>query len=98
MGESTTQGHKLAHQMAQAQSAPMPPQQPSSSSSHLTAEQLHIAMQIPERKVPVVTQPQQQIMGEAETKSRRGRHPGVKQTIGDKPTRDKSRPKNKQLP
>ena len=85
MGESTTQGHQMAHQMAQAKSAPMPPQQSSSSSS------------APVVYAPVGTQPQQQIMGEAETKSRRGRPPRVKQTIGDKPTREKSIPK-KQLP
>ena len=98
MGEATTQGHQMAHDMAQAQSAPMPPQQSQSSSSS----------SVPVVSAPVVSPPQQQIMGEVTTqhplmgeetaKPRRGRPPKVIQTIGDKPTRDKSRPKNKPLP
>ena len=88
MGEATTQGHQMAHDMAQAQSAPMPPQQSQSSSSS----------SVPVVSAPVVSPPQQQIMGEETAKPRRGRPPKVIQTIGDKPTRDKSRPNNKPLP
>ena len=88
MGEATTQGHQMAHDMAQATSAPIPPQQSQSSSSS----------SVPVVSAPVVSPPQQQIMGEETAKPRRGRPPKVIQTIGDKQPRSTSRPTHKQLP
>lgn len=87
MGEATTQGHQLAHQMAQAQSAPMPPQQSQSASSSTN---------------PVVEQPVRKTSGAftqmLEENKTIGKQKVIK-TIGDKqPTRGRPKQSAKQAP